>query len=218
MSSVPWMTSVFGSSTGGPGWRDGPIVWLPHLDCQDVIGKRPCWGSAGTTGNLTSSHMAHSIMPYGKEPQVMTSAMRSDSADLIEIRTRLAAGPKAQYFYVALLGLRNYEPLKIYAHVRLGLSFTSFERFQRNTSLSSAELAALIQLPPRTIARRRAAGRARAGRIRPTPAGVACVRACTRVVRGGCRHDARVASEQTAVPGWPGAPGSGHNGCGGARV
>ena len=147
----------------------------------------------------------------------MTSAMRSDSADLIEIRTRLAAGPKAQYFYVALLGLRNYEPLKIYAHVRLGLSFTAFERFQRNTSLSSAELAALIQLPPRTIARRRAAGRLEPDESDRLLRASRVFGRALRVVRGGCRHDARVASEQTAVPGGPGAPGSGHNGCGGAR-
>jgi putative toxin-antitoxin system antitoxin component (TIGR02293 family) len=89
----------------------------------------------------------------------MSAATKPEPADLVEIRHRLKTGPRAQYFYVALLGLRNYEPLKIYAHVRIGLSFTAFERFQRNTSFTSADLAALIQLPLRTLARRKAAGR-----------------------------------------------------------
>lgn len=89
----------------------------------------------------------------------MSAAARPEPADLVEIRHRLTTGPRTEYFYVALLGLRNYEPLKIYAHVRKGLSFAAFERFQRNTSLDSGELAALVQLPPRTLARRKAAGR-----------------------------------------------------------
>lgn len=89
----------------------------------------------------------------------MSVALRAEPADLVEIRSQLRSGRKAQHFYVALLGLRNYEPLKIDAHVRGGLSFAAFERFQRNTSLSTDRLAALIRLPLRTVARRKAAGR-----------------------------------------------------------
>lgn len=89
----------------------------------------------------------------------MSSPTKPEPADLAAIRADIHAGPRAQYFYVALLGLRNFEPLRIYEHVRAGLSFASFERFQRNTALSSSQLAALVQLPPRTVARRKAAGR-----------------------------------------------------------
>jgi putative toxin-antitoxin system antitoxin component (TIGR02293 family) len=89
----------------------------------------------------------------------MPAVTKAEPADLVEIRARLKAGPKAQHFYVALLGFRNYEPLKIYARIRTGLSFASFERFQKNTSLNSIDLATFVQLPQRTIARRRAAGR-----------------------------------------------------------
>lgn len=66
---------------------------------------------------------------------------------------------RRNYYFVALLGLRNYEPLKIAAHVRQGLSYASLERFQRNTSLTSSEVALLIQLPARTWARRKEAGK-----------------------------------------------------------
>ena len=89
----------------------------------------------------------------------MSAAAKPEPADLAAIRAGIQSGLKAQYFYVALLGLRNYEPLRIYEHVRAGFSFAAFERFQRNTALSSSALAALVRLPPRTVARRKAAGR-----------------------------------------------------------
>ncbi len=89
----------------------------------------------------------------------MSAPGKTEPADLAEIRSRLKSGSKLQYFYVALLGLRDYEPLKIYHRVRAGLSFSALERFQRNTALDSDDLSALIQLPPRTLARRKAAGR-----------------------------------------------------------
>ena len=89
----------------------------------------------------------------------MTIALKPDSADLTEIKNRLKAGVRSNYSFVALLGLRNYEPLKIHAHVRSGLSYASLERFQRNTSLSSNEIAVLIRLPARTWARRKETGK-----------------------------------------------------------
>jgi putative toxin-antitoxin system antitoxin component (TIGR02293 family) len=89
----------------------------------------------------------------------MTTATLPDTADIAEVKAQLASRAPAEHFYVALLGLRNYEPLKIYIHLRHGLSFTAFERFQKNTRLPSATIAELIQLPPRTLARRKEAGR-----------------------------------------------------------
>ncbi|HKT58989.1 MAG TPA: antitoxin Xre-like helix-turn-helix domain-containing protein [Gemmatimonadales bacterium] len=89
----------------------------------------------------------------------MSAAAKPELVDLAEIRRQLKSGHKLQYLYVALLGLRVYEPLKIYSRVRAGLAFSALERFQRNTSLGSSELSTLVQLPPRTLARRKAAGR-----------------------------------------------------------
>jgi putative toxin-antitoxin system antitoxin component (TIGR02293 family) len=89
----------------------------------------------------------------------VSAPVKSESADLAEIRRRLQVAPGAQYIHVALLGLRVYEPLRIYAQIRKGLPFSAVERFQRNTSLSADQLAALLQVPSRTLARRKAAGR-----------------------------------------------------------
>lgn len=89
----------------------------------------------------------------------MSASPKPEPVDLTEIRKQLKSGARAQYLFAALLGLRVYEPLKIYGRVRAGLAFSAFERFQRNTGLSSSELSTLVQLPPRTLARRKAAGR-----------------------------------------------------------
>lgn len=80
-----------------------------------------------------------------------------ESADIAEARSRAHLG--GGYAHVALLGLRTYEPLRIYRSVRRGLSYAVFEHFQRNTALSTQALADLLQIPPRTLARRKAAGR-----------------------------------------------------------
>jgi putative toxin-antitoxin system antitoxin component (TIGR02293 family) len=79
--------------------------------------------------------------------------------DLAEVRAQLSRRTVPDYFYVALLGLRDYRPVRIYVQLRKGLSYGAFERFQRNTGLSAATVSELIQLPPRTLARRKQGGR-----------------------------------------------------------
>lgn len=79
--------------------------------------------------------------------------------DLAEFKAQLNSPARAEHSYIALLGLRNYQPLKIYLHIRKGLSYSALERFQHNTELSWGAIANLIQLPARTLARRRKSGR-----------------------------------------------------------
>lgn len=81
------------------------------------------------------------------------------SADLSEIQSRIRAGRTEGHYYVALLGLRSYEPLAVYGHVRKGLAYSSFVRFQRNTRLSARAIADLIQIPTRTLTRRKSEGK-----------------------------------------------------------
>jgi putative toxin-antitoxin system antitoxin component (TIGR02293 family) len=79
--------------------------------------------------------------------------------DLGELQSRIKAGRTEGHFYVALLGLRTYEPLALDRHVRKGLGYSAFSRFQRNTGIPSAAIAELIQIPTRTLTRRKAEGR-----------------------------------------------------------
>jgi putative toxin-antitoxin system antitoxin component (TIGR02293 family) len=83
----------------------------------------------------------------------------TDSADLAEVRAHLHPGVRAEHFYAALLGLRTYEPLRLYQQVRRGLTYGAFERLQRNTALPARTLAELAEIPARTLARRREEGR-----------------------------------------------------------
>jgi putative toxin-antitoxin system antitoxin component (TIGR02293 family) len=86
-------------------------------------------------------------------------ATLAETPDLAAVRAQLSARTRAEHFYVALLGLRDYRPVRIYAQLQKGLAYGAFERFQRNTRLSAATVAELIQLPLRTLARRKQAGR-----------------------------------------------------------
>jgi putative toxin-antitoxin system antitoxin component (TIGR02293 family) len=79
--------------------------------------------------------------------------------DVGEIQARIRAGRTEGHFYVALLGLRTYEPLALDRQVRKGLGYSTFSRFQRNTGIASTSIAELIQIPTRTLTRRKAEGK-----------------------------------------------------------
>jgi putative toxin-antitoxin system antitoxin component (TIGR02293 family) len=81
------------------------------------------------------------------------------SPDLGEIQSRIRSGRTEGHFYVALLGLRSYEPLALDRQVRRGLGYSTFARFQRNTGLPASALAELIQIPIRTLTRRKSEGK-----------------------------------------------------------
>jgi putative toxin-antitoxin system antitoxin component (TIGR02293 family) len=85
-----------------------------------------------------------------------TSPKRSD---LGEIRFRIRTGRGQGHFYVALLGLRTYEPLELIEQVRKGLRYSTFVRFQRNTKMSARTLSELTQIRTRTLTRRRLEGK-----------------------------------------------------------
>jgi len=79
--------------------------------------------------------------------------------DLDELRARTRSAEPQRHAYVALLGLRNYAPLRIVATVRKGLPYSALLRLQRNTGLSATVLADLAQIPARTLARRKQLGK-----------------------------------------------------------
>ena len=91
--------------------------------------------------------------------QVAALAPGAATPDLGEIQSRIRSGRTEGHFYVALLGLRSYQPLTLDRLVRRGLGYSAFSRFQRNTGLPASTLAELIQIPTRTLARRKTEGR-----------------------------------------------------------
>ncbi len=57
---------------------------------------------------------------------------------------------------MTLLGLRSTGTAALVDRVHAGLPYTAFERFRRNVQLSLQQLAELVQIPPRTLSRRKA--------------------------------------------------------------
>ena len=89
----------------------------------------------------------------------MPVAAEQMSADLAEMWKRVQSGDREGHYYAALFGLRRYDTLHLVAQIQRGLTYAAFERFQRNTALSYQFLARLIEIPERTLARRRTTGR-----------------------------------------------------------
>jgi putative toxin-antitoxin system antitoxin component (TIGR02293 family) len=81
------------------------------------------------------------------------------STDLAELWSHARSGHREGHYYVALFGLRKYDPLHVVEQIRRGLSYAAFERFQRNTELPLRVLAQAVEIPERTLARRKESGR-----------------------------------------------------------
>jgi len=60
---------------------------------------------------------------------------------------------------VILIGLETFDPLDLLRAVKKGLPYRAFERLRRNTSLSFERLTNLIDIPRRTMTRRKNEGR-----------------------------------------------------------
>jgi putative toxin-antitoxin system antitoxin component (TIGR02293 family) len=72
---------------------------------------------------------------------------------------QVTAEPLRAHAYVSLLGLRTHDPLGLHSRVQAGLSYEAFERLRRVLDLPASGLARILQIPPRTLARRKQAKR-----------------------------------------------------------
>lgn len=83
----------------------------------------------------------------------------SESSELEAYRKAIKAGRAGAYWYVLLVGLQPQNPMKIFKRVEKGLGFQALERLQRNTGLSTGDLADVVVIKPRTLHRRKEQGR-----------------------------------------------------------
>ena len=83
----------------------------------------------------------------------------AETPEILAFRKIAAKKHLGQHFYVTLLGLRTFETLELLERVEAGFSYKAFERLQRNLGLSTDELARLVRITRRTLARRREEGR-----------------------------------------------------------
>jgi putative toxin-antitoxin system antitoxin component (TIGR02293 family) len=85
--------------------------------------------------------------------------MPSTPADVTRYRRFLRSGMPGPHAYVVLLGLTRFDFPSVVEQINRGLPFSALERFQKSSSLTQAQLLELVQIAPRTLARRKADGR-----------------------------------------------------------
>jgi putative toxin-antitoxin system antitoxin component (TIGR02293 family) len=78
------------------------------------------------------------------------------------LRQQIASGAPDEHFYVSLLGLDTYDARGIHDRVEEGFSFEALERLRGALDVSLSRFAGLVRIPPRTLARRKEAGRLQA--------------------------------------------------------
>ena len=79
-------------------------------------------------------------------------------SDIAAFRRVVKERSGGAHSYATLLGLKPLETKTLLEKVEAGFPYSTFERFQRNFELQTEELANLVQIPLRTLARRREAG------------------------------------------------------------
>jgi putative toxin-antitoxin system antitoxin component (TIGR02293 family) len=83
-------------------------------------------------------------------------ASRKDVARFRQYLHRARRGPHA---YVILLGLDTFDAPDLLQAIKKGLPYRAFDRLRNNTTLTSERLLDLINIPRRTLTRRKREGR-----------------------------------------------------------
>lgn len=96
------------------------------------------------------AHSAAFVLPDGAE---------AATADLERMRQFARHGSPGAHAYVVLLGMNTFDPREVLRAVNKGLPYRAFDRFCRNTGLAFDAVTALIDIPRRTMTRRKAEGR-----------------------------------------------------------
>ena len=88
-----------------------------------------------------------------------TTTQTARSPDIEAFRMMIKSGRVGSYGYLSLLGLRPRDPIQVSKRVERGLAFQALERFQKNTGLSTSDLADVVVIKMRTLQRRKEQGR-----------------------------------------------------------
>jgi len=97
--------------------------------------------------------MAHSAA------RVLADVPAAATPDLERLRRFAREGAPGAHAYVVLLGMNTFDPREVMRAVNKGLPYRAFDRFCRNSGLSFDAVIALIDVPRRTMTRRKTEGR-----------------------------------------------------------
>ena len=90
---------------------------------------------------------------------MMAQAVLSARTDVARFWSQHESGGATKHSYLILLGIKALDTPGLLRRIERGLSYKAWERFSRNTELSKADLMSLVQIPPRTLTRRKEKGR-----------------------------------------------------------
>jgi putative toxin-antitoxin system antitoxin component (TIGR02293 family) len=90
---------------------------------------------------------------------VVPDAAEAATPDLERLRQFARQGAPGAHAYVVLLGMNTFDPREVLRALNRGFPYRAFERFCRNTGLSFDAVIALLDIPRRTMTRRKAEGR-----------------------------------------------------------
>jgi len=94
-------------------------------------------------------------------PSVAEALREPVSKEVLDYTRMMRGDRPGKHSYVALLGLRSFDTPRLVKRLGDGLTFSAFERLRRSLDLSTKDLAGLILVSARTLARRKALGRLR---------------------------------------------------------
>ena len=83
----------------------------------------------------------------------------ASSKDVARYRGLSTKGRPDERAYVVLLGLNTFELPALLRQIERGFPWRTLERFVRNTGLTNEQVADLVSIPRRTLARRKADGK-----------------------------------------------------------
>jgi putative toxin-antitoxin system antitoxin component (TIGR02293 family) len=108
--------------------------------------------------HITHAHLA-ATTPTTPVHHASETAGAADARDVDRFRHFLRQGTPGPFAYVVLLGLETFAAQDLLKMVGKGFAYRTFERFRRNTELPLESLLALIDMPLRTLTRRKREGR-----------------------------------------------------------
>jgi len=98
------------------------------------------------------AHTAAAVSPPRHPPN-------APGGDLARYHRFLQEGPPGPHAYAVLLGLDLFDTPELLRAVARGFPYRTLERFQRNTSLPLDRITELVDIPRRTLTRRKSEGR-----------------------------------------------------------
>ena len=89
----------------------------------------------------------------------MATKTKSGLSNVDRFWSQVEERPRREHLYVALLGLRTYETSSLHSRLEQGLSYQALERLRAVLDIPAHEIADLLRISARTLARRKDSGK-----------------------------------------------------------